>query len=386
MVHNAGHFGTFEPHTQLKHEILRTYVERWARVLLMHAKESRSRIRIVDACAGAGQDESGKPGSPLISIREAEQAQNQLARLRGFPVEIQVTAIEKDRGRYEQLAAMVGVFGGRHRAWQGTLADHSAALEADPVPTLFFIDPFGLEPLQADVVRQALAGPKNEVLLLFADQAALRHIGAAATLDEPHEVQPSLFASEGTAATHQPGPSREQKLTGEAAIRIMTAAFGHEGWRAVLDLPASLRRQALVDMYAELLGQFGAERVLALPIIGQRSHLKYHLIFGTHSGKGYEVMKDAVERAWGAELVDKRAVELMQLGTATPVSAIVEMVLARFAGSPATSWRGDRPGESIRSYLLQDTAAMPHQFKEVKDRLAQYRVPGKALVYRFPPY
>jgi len=385
MVHNAGHFGAFEPHTQLKHEILRTYVERWARVLLMHSKESRSRIRIVDACAGAGQDESGKPGSPLISIREAEQAQNQLARLRGFRVEIQVIAIEKDRGRYDQLAAMVDAFAGRHRAWQGTLADHSAALESDPVPTLFFIDPFGLEPLQADVVRRALLGTKNEVLLLFADQAALRHIGAAATLDEPDEVQPSLFATEPSAGPHQPLPSREQKLTGEAAIRIMTAAFGHEGWREALNLPPGNRRQALVNMYAELLHRFGAERVLALPIIGQRSHLKYHLIFGTHSGKGYEVMKDAVERAWGADLVEKRAVKLMQLGTATPVGAIIEAVLARFAGSPAIAWTGDRPSESVRSFLLQDTAAMPHQFREVKDRLSPYRVPGKALVYRFPP-
>lgn len=139
MVDSARHFESFEPHTLLKHAILRAYEERWARVLMARPGSPRRRVRIVDACAGAGQDEIGNPGSPLISIREAEKARDQLSALRGEPVEVQVVAIEKDRTRFTQLAQLVQAFQGRHTALCGTLGDYISRLEPDFIstPTLF---------------------------------------------------------------------------------------------------------------------------------------------------------------------------------------------------------------------------------------------------------
>lgn len=383
MVQSARHFESFEPHTLLKHAILRAYEERWARVLLSRPDSRRTRVRIVDACAGAGQDEIGNPGSPLISIREAEKARAQLSEKRGAPVEVQVVAIEKDRGRFGQLQQVVNAFGGRHLAWRGTLGDYIDRLEPDfaHTPTLFFIDPFGLNPLQADVVRRALRGAHNEVLLLFADQAALRHIGAAAAVDAADVAPLLLFGEE--PAPPAPAPSRELQVTADAAIRIMNAAFGDERWRVVTTLPAERRRQALVDMYEELLRSMGARRVLSLPMIGKGSRLRYHLMFATRSGKGYEVMKDSVERAWNGDLVGDRAVELMRLGVAAPTSTIEQEVRRRFAGRARVAWTGDDPGSSVRLFALQDTAAMPHQLKELKQRLAPLRMPGLPIVYDF---
>lgn len=384
MVQSARHFESFEPHTLLKHAILRAYEERWARVLLARPDSPRSRVRIVDACAGAGQDEIGNPGSPLISIREAEKARSQLTAMRGAPVEVQVVAIEKDRIRFAQLEQVVQAFGGRHQAWCGTLGDHIARLEPDfsGTPTLFFIDPFGLNPLRAEVVRRALRGPHNEVLLLFADQAALRHIGAAAAMDAPEEQPLSLF-DEAT-GPHAPIASRELQVTADAAVRIMNAAFGDARWRDVMNRPAAQRRQWLVDRYAELLESMGAKRVLSLPMIGKGSRLKYHLMFATKSGKGYEVMKDSVERAWNRDLVDDRAVQLMRMGVAAPAAAIEKEVRRRFAGRPRVAWTGDHPSESVRLFALQDTPAMPHQLEDLKQRLKPLRVPGeRAFVYDF---
>lgn len=384
MVQSARHFDSFEPHTLLKHAILRAYEERWARVLLARPDSPRTRVRIVDACAGAGQDEIGNPGSPLISIQEAEKARGQLSAMRGAPVEVQVVAIEKDRARYAQLEQIVRTFGGRHQAWCGTLGDHIARLEPEfsTTPTLFFIDPFGLNPLQAEVVRRALRGAHNEVLLLFADQAALRHIGAAAAMDASEEQPLSLFDEEITL----PGPtaSRELQVTADAANRIMNAAFGDNRWRAAMQHSAERRRQALVDMYGELLLSMGAQRVLSLPMIGKGSRLKYHLMFATKSGKGYEVMKDSVERAWNRELVDDRAVQLMRMGVAAPTAAIEKEVRRRFAGQRRVAWTGNHPGESVRLFALQDTPAMPHQLQELTQRLKPLRVPGeRAFVYDF---
>ena len=386
MVQSARHFESFEPHTLLKHAILRAYEERWARVLLARPGSPRTRVRIVDACAGAGQDEIGNPGSPLISIREAEKAREQLSAMRGAPVEVQVVAIEKDRVRFTQLAKLIHAFGGRHEAWCGTLGEHIARLEPDfpNTPTLFFIDPFGMEPLQADVVRRALSGRQNEVLLLFADQAALRHIGAAAAIDLSDEPPLSLFGEEDAPQTA--APSRDLKLTADAAIRIMTAAFGDERWRTVMGLPAEKRRQALVDLYSDLLLRtMGARRVLSLPMVGKGSRLKYHLMFATKSGKGYEVMKDSIERAWNGELVEDRAVQMMRMGVAAPSAAIEQAVRKRFAGGQV-AWTGDGPGESVRVFALQETPAMPHQLDDLKRRLAPLRdLTKRSLVYAFPP-
>lgn len=383
MVDNAHHFGSFEPHTLLKHAILRAYEERWARVLLARPDSPRRRVRIVDACAGAGQDEIGNPGSPLISIREAEKAREQLSALRGEPVEVQVVAIEKDRARFAQLSQLVQAFQGRHVALCGTLGDYIARLEPDfaGTPTLFFIDPFGMEPLQAEVVRRALRGPNNEVLLLFADQAALRHVGAAAAVDASDQPVLSLFGDEETAPV--PAPSRELKLTADAAVRIMTAAFGDERWRRAVSLAPERRRQALVDLYADLLRSLGAVRVLSLPMIGKGNRLKYHLMFGTKSGKGYEVTKDSVERAWNGELVGEKAVQMMRMGVVAPAAVIAQAVRERFAGR-CVALVGDRPSDSVRAFALQDTPAMPHQMDELKQLLAPFRVRSeRAFVYDF---
>ncbi len=385
MVQNARHFESFEPHTLLKHAILRAYEERWARVLLARLDSPRTRVRIVDACAGAGQDEIGNPGSPLISIHEAEKARGQLSELRGMPVEVQVVAIEKDRARFALLERLVQAFDGRHQAWCGTLGDYIGRLEPDfmHTPTLFFIDPFGMEPLQADVVRRVLSGPRNEVLLLFADQAALRHVGAAAALDATDDSPLSLFDDEG--AVQAPAPSRELKGTADAAVRIMTAAFGDERWRTAISMAPDRRRQALVDLYSELLLSMGAKHVLTLPMIGKGSRLKYHLVFATKSGKGYEVMKDAIERAWNGALVEDRAVQLMQMGVAVPSAAIEDAVRKQFAGRRA-GWTGDDARDSIRAFALQNTPALVHQLDELKRRLAPLRVPReRAFVYDFPP-
>jgi three-Cys-motif partner protein len=384
MVQSARHFDSFEPHTLLKHAILRAYEERWARVLLARPDSPRTRVRIVDACAGAGQDEIGNPGSPLISIREAEKAREQLSARRGEPVEVQVVAIEKDRARYAQLEQIVHTFGGRHQAWCGTLGDYIARLEPEfsTTPTLFFIDPFGLNPLQAEVVRRALRGAHNEVLLLFADQAALRHIGAAAAMDASEEQPLSLFDEDTT--VQAPAASRELQVTADAANRIMNAAFGDDRWRAAMRHPAQSRRQILVEMYADLLESMGAKRVLSLPMIGKGDRLKYHLMFATKSGKGYEVMKDSVERAWNRDLVDDRAVQLMRMGVAAPTAEIEKEVRRRFSGQRRVAWTGERPDDSVRVFALQDTPAMPHQLEDLKQRLKPLRVPGeRAFFYDF---
>lgn len=121
MANSANHFESFEPHTLLKHAVLRAYIERWSRILLVGGGRTRQRVRIVDGCAGAGQDESGNPGSPLIAIQEAEKARGQLTDFRDAPSDIQIVAIEANRNRFKQLKARIDEF-------QGDIARSTALL------------------------------------------------------------------------------------------------------------------------------------------------------------------------------------------------------------------------------------------------------------------
>jgi three-Cys-motif partner protein len=382
MVQSADHFFSFEAHTLLKHAIYRAYIERWARILGSHY----SRLQIVDACAGSGADENGRPGSPVIAVIEADKASGQMTAIRGEPVRVEVVAIEKDPARFLELAGRMSSYGGRHAAYQGTLADRIAHLERDfaNVPMLFFIDPFGLEPLQADVVRRALSGRKNEVFLLFADQAALRHVGAADAAAEPSSSpELNLFGDEQPVPS--PTPSRATEITGRRANEILDAAFDGLNWREAAKAPRHRRRQAFVDLYCELLRSFGSKHVLALPVYDVSNAPKYHLIYATKSGRGYEVMKDSIERGWKAGIVGARAVEMMRLGTQIGDVRLRELVEENFAGWEVP-WSSDNSSDvTVRRYALQDTPAMPSQMVNLRKALQPFRVPGrKDFRYNFP--
>jgi three-Cys-motif partner protein len=382
VTQSSDHFASFEPHTLLKHAIYRAYVERWARILGW----SFNRLRIVDACAGTGADESGRPGSPLIAVLEADRASEQMTQereKRGRPqtVQVEVVAIEKDARHFAELSRRMEAFAPRHAAFRGTLADQITALESDfpRVPTLFFIDPFGMEPLQADVVRRALKGPKNEVFLLFADQAALRHVGAADAVAEPEAAGPELDLFGESQPVPRAEPSRAAEITGKRAVEILDAAFDGLDWREAAKAPPGRRRQAFVDLYCELLRSFGATHVLALPVYDRRANVpKYHLIYATKSGRGYEVIKDSIERAWKGSEIGGRAVEMMRLGTQINDARLLQLVEEKFAGWREIQWSSDDSNAvTVRRFALEETPAMPSQMDDLRKSLAPLRVPGR---------
>ncbi|MEW5929661.1 MAG: three-Cys-motif partner protein TcmP [Gemmatimonadota bacterium] len=388
MVDSKDHFEEFEPHTLLKHAILRMYAERWARKLLLR-RGAGTRLRIVDACAGRGGDEAGNKGSPLVAAVVAKGAAAQISEMRGEPVRIEVAAIEQKPSFYRALQQNLEPFGDSVVALPGTLADHIGKFERefDEVPTLFFIDPFGLAPLRADVVGRALAGRRNEVLLLFADQAALRHNGAAATA-APRELSPqaSMFDDEPVpAATYEPAASVAGRVRGaQRSTEILDAAYGHLDWRAaVRDVPQQERRRAFIDLYVRLLHELGAEYVLVIPIINDRFNLQYHLVHASHSVYGYTTMKEEVERAWKAGTVGDTAATLMRFGAAVSNGEIERAVRTRFAGREV-GWTEEN---GVQDYAMKHTPALKHQMPELKRRLADLRVPGRGreIRYKFPP-
>jgi three-Cys-motif partner protein len=180
MPKSADHFDEeFAPHSRHKHLIFRSYFEAWVRKLTLRP-EGGDRLCVVDACAGAGHDAVGNPGSPLIAARAAKAAVEQFRDQFHRDVRVDVIAIESEPRHFKELSAYLSTFPNTVRPMLGTLEQHQAQLEGEfgETPTLYFVDPFGLAPLKAHLIQRAIDGPRNEVFLLFADQAALRHFGA----------------------------------------------------------------------------------------------------------------------------------------------------------------------------------------------------------------
>jgi hypothetical protein len=297
------HFEGFEPHTLLKHRILRSYLQRWGRILL----HGYSRLRFVDACAGRGEDEAGNPGSPLIALSEAAAAAEHLSRDRGSRVQIEVVAIEKNRRNALALDAAVSRVIANDvpaRVVHGTLEDALPEFEGSfaEVPTLFFVDPFGMEPLRADLIRRALRGKSNEVLLLFASQASLRHVGATEAGVRAMSPEPDLFSGLVINDDHDL-PMSETDLYrqqgGARSAEILDQALGTTAWRGVLAVPRHRRLEWLLDLYEHVLRSFGATHVLKIPILDPSRQLKYHLVHASKHPRAFGVMKDAAEAAWG---------------------------------------------------------------------------------------
>lgn len=402
MSRSRGHFEEFKPHSKHKHLILEQYFYAWGHKLGLREGAGNA-ILYVDACAGRGADDLGNDGSPLIAARAAALAQENVGGRRGDTFRIHVVAIEVNRDHHAALAERLAPFGDTVRALRGTLEDHINDLEREfpETPALYFIDPFGLEPLQSALVRRAISGKSHEALLLFADQAALRHFGAIVadetraerrhrTASDSLTLFPDLEPDRLASLAHAASESREQlDLTRANAVRILNAAFGDEHWLPEIEAMArGDRRAAFLSLYSERLKRWGATHVLQIPIVDETGARAYTLIHACKSPKAYTAMKEAVtyalkdEKSPLPEVVVARMKRLVQ----SDLSVAERAVLRRFRSSQAR-WAEDpniRNAPSVRRFLLEDTTVYPFELPELKERLKRLRLPGKSIVYSFP--
>jgi three-Cys-motif partner protein len=402
MSNSDDHFGEFEPHSEFKHLVLLTYFDMWGRKLLLRPSAG-STVLYVDACAGRGMDDQGNHGSPVLIAKAAAKAAGQVGELRQLPVRVQVVAIEKNAGNFAALVKNLAPFKTVTRALRGTLPEHFDSIQEEfsAVPTLYFLDPFGLKPLDGKTIRRALSGDKKEVLVLFADQAALRHVGAAtsqmtktelklAALNPDLELFPQVVEDERLQL--QPKAERSKKaqtVTRERAIEILDCAFDGHGWFAVIDpLPAHERRKAFVQLYSDFLKNCGAQRVLPFPVIDADGSHRYYLLHASPSPKGYSTMKEAIEYALKHGPLGPDIAAMVRDELKCDVESVESLVRLNFAGAQIR-WAEDpnnKLGPSVRAFALENTPMMPSQLDELKQRLATVRVPktGNTVLYDFP--
>lgn len=388
MTRSADHFDGFRSHTQLKHLILESYFRVWARKLLKWGGAG-PRVYYIDACAGRGMDDAGNHGSPVLAASEAAAVEHQFREQFQREVEVHVVAIEKRASHYRALVENLGPFGNHARALRGTLPDHLDQLEREMAgaPVLVFIDPFGVEPLRADMIRRVLARNHSEVFVLFADPAILRHFGVAAADEPEQEASPTLFddlAADPRSAERLSSADDGFDATREACVAIMDSAFGgHHWYDAMLEARPSNRRQVALELYQQMLYDAEARYVVRIPIRDETNRHVYHLFYATKSAKGHRAMKEAVASALAHGPVQGSAAATIRLLLRTDLAAVERHVLTRHVGQ-RLHWTSDSAGRGLKHYLLEETPIFPTELSALQQRLARFRVPGRRVTYQFP--
>lgn len=384
MPNNKSHFSKFPPHTQLKHLILRSYLQTWVQKLIRGLPVS-GRLWYVDAFAGAGKDDDDNPGSPAIALACQDEARAAGVVLGNF-ARLEIRCFETEAANAEALRTVVppGI------VTQGELSDSMTDIDAaiGTSPALFFLDPFGFG-LDGDVIQQCLAGERREVLMLFNDVAGMRHLGTAGATARDSEsevharVTPDLFSDFYEEAAASVRERTENRNAGLEPNRVraetrLTRACGDESWRFHLgyrDDPA--RRELLLTHFLWQLEQWGATHVLAIPIRKPPDTHVYYLIHASKRAAAYRAMKESVNAALNKSAVGTDATTSMRLELCSDPSKLLLLVEAEFAG------RSDVSSDELREFLLGDTFAFLQDVTAVKVLLKPRRIPGRQDRYNF---
>lgn len=379
------HFEEFEDHTLLKHLILDKYVKSWAQKLLSWAEQ----VWFVDAFAGEGGDQKGRPGSPLIASRIAEDLLFTVGLRRGGKAPMRILAVERDEERCKRLEAALQSYIGRKPPIAavrcGTLSERLDVFiqHVGKAPVLFFLDPFGVDGLLVDDLPKLLSGPQNEVFALFSDVGAKRLHATLLTeeRDVDYEVQqvqsaPSLFPDmdEEAAASKKKEVERSTaalRSTQQASQRILVEALGPSAIAEVDGVSADERPARLTQIYLRRLREAGAKFVISFPVRDRRSSNVYQLVHGSKSKAGLRTMKESMQSALNGSSLPLEVREAISFELRGNEDAATEEIRAHFKGKEIRWTVGNNRGDevTVKKYLLEETPIFPGQFETIKQAL-----------------
>lgn len=333
-----------EPHTRVKHLILRSYLSAWFPILGPY----HPRVDYIDGFSGPGRYKGGEEGSPIIALKAAQASLNRL------PPEVHFFFIENEKDRLEHLSTELSALTLGPQL-ENHLLGGSFDEEIVPVmeelavhkdrPVFVFIDPFGFAHMPFSVVRSFLEHEHGEVLVTFMADAMNRFL------------------------THPD----------EAIGGHIVETFGTE---EVLALAKSPDRgvPALRDLYGNQLRGV-ARFVRHFEMRDSDDRVIYYLFFATNHPLGHVKMKEAM---WqldpGGEFRFSDATDPAQLVmfAADIEGPLSQLLRARFDGASATA------GE-IRTFVEDETAYLKRQMSDALKKMervgevavSEYKVGGQ---------
>lgn len=347
----------YRRHTQVKHEILADYLDRWVNIL----GTGQPRIYYIDGFAGRCEyfvEENGSKilrGSPLVAM-EAAQA---LSR-RHTVSEVICLFIESDPENFESLEQAIETAKKRY-PWptvrpliRGEFTNHAPQILQEirnaGAPSFWFIDPFGVKGVPFELVSEIMSVEKAEVFFTFMYEYPRRFI----------EETPDL----------------------------VDALFGTNRWRKIAQtIPKGIQQEyALRGLYIEqLLAEGNTSYAFAFRMMepGKRE-TKYYLIHATNHIKGLWEMREAMDRRGAPGMFaflgpDEVAFQEQQLPHFSADEQNVEQlrteILSRFP-----------PGSSAAfAKIRAETWRVPCVRRHYKHALLRLWREGKISVQTIPP-
>ncbi len=259
---------SIEPHTEMKHTILRKYLDVWIPIL----NSKKSDLIYIDGFAGPGEYSNGEKGSPIIALEALKNQRVQIKKKVNF------VFIEKDQQRCDHLIEVLKKFGtiesgyikdpicGEFETEVNKLLDNiDESIERKKeetgrsyfrVPTFAFIDPFGYQ-MRMETVKRIMSSPQSEVLITF--------------------VIPEL----------------KRFCNNLSWENMMTNLFGSDEWKKINNIPVEEKDDFLRDLYIKQLKEYAEIKyVLSFQMINKHNQTSYFLLFGTNHWRGLEEMKN----------------------------------------------------------------------------------------------
>lgn len=318
-----------DPHTKIKHLILKSYWQAWLPIMASYS----SRLVYIDGFAGPGVYMGGEEGSPLIVLKSARDHVAQIK------TEVIFLFVEKDEPRFNHLKQLIdemrptlpsnfkvdlerGEFDEKIGGLLSKLEENKRLL----APCFAFIDPFGFSDTPFDVIRRLMANPRCEVFVNFMFEEVNRF------------------------------KSHPNEKIGEHLDRL----FGTNSWREAVQLDAAdEQRRALHDTYLTQLRQI-AKHVRSFKMLNKNNGTDYFLFFASNNIKGLEKMKEAM---WKADPQGEfsfsdytEARGLMNLFDEPAFDLLKSQIVAKFAGLEV-------PVETVKEFVIGETAFLASHFK-----------------------
>ncbi len=255
-----------EPHTEVKHAILRKYLNAWLAIL----SRWNSRIVYIDGFSGPGEYTGGEDGSPVIAIKSVLEHKLSLR------AEIVMLFVEKvserckflknklegmkvpDNVKYEILC-------GEFRNVISDALDGIKSRSLSVAPSFVFIDPFGFSGIPLNLIKKIMENPTCEVLITFMYENISRFLSL------------------------------------EENKKHLTETFGTDKWKDVPEGDPKKKMEYLHELYKKRLESTDGANiryVRSFKMTNKFNKVDYFLFFGTNNMSGLEKMKEAM---WGTD-------------------------------------------------------------------------------------
>lgn len=327
-----------EPRTLLKHQIYRQYLHCWMGKI---CQSFRSSV-IVDGFAGPGSYRDGPDGSPVV-IAKTFLEHSRRARFN----ELRLICLEKRPDRHDLLAGRVA---GLPRTPRLDIQVRPAAglLECFPeiraaahgsdsgIPVLWVLDPFDYSSAPFQLMRDCLAGPRDELLVTWFADEIYRFCG---------------------------DPTKE---------RAIDQHFGTPIWRqARRAVGESARKEELLRVYQESLESLRDVHTGAFSIASKNETARYSLVFATHSDAGmrcFNDMKWRMDPYRGHHVSEKR--NLYQVGLFDDMPIL----------TPLRTWLESLAGQALSfDELIRHTVRLGYRETHLRTELSDMAAEGLAV-------